>query len=179
MPVALLSLATACGRPSEPARLVLDGPAEVHVTALGPVDGPEVRLADGTVPEGLIWTVSRPGVARVDGDTVVAQGPGHALIAAEWEGERVSWALDVELQTVVTFVDPPSVLRVGERHPLPINAVVAEQPVETGPIHWSSSARDVIEVDSDGIATGMGPGTAWITAETGGANAMVEIEVVR
>ena len=79
----------------------------------------------------------------------------------------------------MSFVDPPSALRVGERHPLSITATGADPVVEAGPVTWTSSARNVVDVDADGIATGMSPGVAWITAECGGANAMVEIEVVR
>jgi hypothetical protein len=177
MPLALLAFATACGR-DEPDRLVLDGPTDVRVTELGPVDGPDVRLTSGDLPDGLIWTLSRSGVARIEDGRVIAEGPGQVEVAAEWEGARVSWTLAVELDTTVSFVGPPSSLRVGEVQPLLIAAQVGDQTVEPGPIQWATSDPAVLVVDPNGTAIAAGAGTAYVTATTNGGNAMVEIEVV-
>src|SRR5687767_4058527 len=91
----------------QPPELVLDGPEHLRVERLGPVDGPTVRLEDGTEPVGVIWTLSREGVAHVEGDRLVAEGPGEVQVVAEWEDQRVEWTLLVELGTRLGFVHPP------------------------------------------------------------------------
>ena len=77
-----------------------------------------------SAPDGLIWTLSRDGVARIDGDEVVAEGPGEVQVVAEWEGERVAWTLRVELGDVARVRGP---------------AVVA--PGRASRCRWSSTAK--------------------------------------
>lgn len=175
MAVGVLSV-LACGA-HEPPELVLAGPDRVRAEALGPVDAPAVVLHDGTVPEGLIWSLSREGVARIEQDRVIAEGPGVVQVVAEWEDQRVEWTLVVELGTTLAFVRPPARLRVGEEVPLEVEATVGDDVVEPGPIEWASSDPGILAVDV-GRATGVAPGTAWITASARGASAMAELEVV-
>ena len=87
--------------------LRLDGPDRVTVDRLGPVSGPRIVAGDGELPSGLIWTLSREGVARLDGNQVIAEGPGEVAVIAEWEGAKVQWTLVVELETQLSFVSPP------------------------------------------------------------------------
>src|SRR5688572_13921537 len=122
MPYGVVTL-VACGA-YEPPALVLDGPEHLRVDRLGPVEGPRVELEDGTEPEGVIWTLSREGVAHVEGDRLVAEGPGEVQVVAEWEDQRVEWTLLVELGTMLAFVQPPSRLKVGQEVPLQVEARV-------------------------------------------------------
>ena len=69
----LLACAACNGEPKEPS-LTLQGPAEVRVEKLGPVDGPRALRADGTEPTGIVWTVSDSAVATVRDGTVIALG---------------------------------------------------------------------------------------------------------
>jgi hypothetical protein len=177
MSIGALVLTVACGSSPVP-QLRLDGPAEVQVEALGPVDGPRVVLENGHVPDGLIWTLSRDGVARIVGGRVVAEGPGEVQVAAEWEGERVVWTLRVELATMLAFVDPPSVVAVGSTVTLPVAAKVGDVDVDPGQIVWTSSNPSVLQVDASGTVVGVSAGMAYVTARARGASAMAEIEVV-
>ena len=47
------------------------------------------------------------------------------------------------------------------------------------PINWTSSNTQVATVDAGGVVTGVGPGTAVITATSGSANATTSISVVK
>lgn len=172
----------------EPApELHLDGPTEIRVSELGPVDAPMVVTRDGTAlvpgfasPEGgPIWTFSRPGVARIEGGRIVAEGPGQVVVTTEWEGSRVEWTLRVELHTVVWFVDPPATLTVGELRRLQIAARAGGVDVEPGTVGWSSSAPQVLAVDPFGIASANEVGTSYLTAQTAIGSAMVEVDVIR
>ena len=176
MSTGALVLTVACSWHETP-ELLLDGPSEVRVEVLGPVDGPRVVLEDGREPDGLIWTLSRDGVARIVGGRVVAEGPGAVEVAAEWEGERVAWVLHVELATMLAFVDPPSSLPVGASRTVEVAARVGQTRVEPGPITWSTSNPEVVEVDATGTVVGVGAGVAYLTARARGASAMVEVEV--
>jgi hypothetical protein len=172
-----LILGLACGEP-DPPELRLDGPSEVRVGSLGPVDGPRVILEDGRSPDGLIWTLSRDGVARIVGGEVIAEGPGDVEVAAEWEGERVVWTLHVELATELAFVDPPSSLPVGASRQVAVAARAGETEIDAGRVVWKSSNTEVLGVDPSGRVSGMSAGVAYLTAQARGASAMVEVEVV-
>ena len=176
-PALVLTLA-ACSGEEEPPLLVLDGPARVRVDRLGAVMGPDVRLDDGSVPRGLIWSLSPHGVARFDGQTVVAEGPGEVRVIAEWEEQQVEWTLVVELATMLAFVDVPATLPVGGEVELQLEARMGEETIDPGPVDWSSSDPAVVRV-TNGRAYGVAPGMAYITAHARGAQAMAELEVVR
>lgn len=171
----------------EPVReLHLEGPTEVRVSELGPVDAPRVVTSTGEVlapaasanAEGPSWTLSRPGVARIDGGQIVAEGPGQVVIGTDWERSHVEWTLRVELHTVVWVVDPPASLAVGERRKLQVAARAGGTDIDAGKVAWSSSEPGVLTVDAFGIATAVEPGTSYLTAQTALGSAMIEVAVV-
>jgi hypothetical protein len=173
----LVALALSCSS-EEPAVLILDGPEQVRVDHLGPVEAPRVMLEDGAEPRGVIWTAAPEGVARLEGGQVVAIGPGEARVVAEWEEQTVEWTLVVELARVLAFHEPPSRVAVGEQVQLKVAAHVGEAEVGPGDVRWTSSAPALLSVAPDGRAVGITPGTAWVTARASGAKAMVQIDVV-
>jgi len=140
------------------------------------VDGPTVRLSDGTVPPGLRVLVHRRDVAEVDGDRVVARGPGHTPIVARWRGQQVSWTLEVDLATELQ-VSAPSSLRPGQTARLDLAAMRSGVPVALGEVTWASSDPSVLAV-REGRVEALRPGRAFVTAQTRGAQAMVELAVV-
>jgi hypothetical protein len=133
-----------------------------------------VVLAGGAEPEGLIWSFSRPGVATFERGAVLAEGPGEVDVVAEWEGERVAWHLVVELGTELSFVDVPATLSVGETTTLALAS--GERPVAPDDVTWTSSDPKVLQV-SGGQLQAVAPGTAFVTASTGGSSAMAEVAV--
>jgi Bacterial Ig-like domain (group 2) len=177
-----LLMLLACAEATLP-ELALDGPAEIRVSELGPVVGPEVRTGDGEVVlpgvEGPVqWSLSRPGVARFEGGVVVAEGPGQVVIGARWEDAQVDWTLRVELKTVVWFVDPPMSLAPGESRKLQVAATAGGVHLDPGRVLWVSSDPQVLSVDPYGIVTANEPGTSYITVRTSVGSAMVELVVV-
>jgi hypothetical protein len=172
---ALVLLAACSGEDEDPV-LVLEGPDRVRVDRLGVVLGPDVRLDDGSVPHGLIWSLSPAGVARVDGQQLVAEGPGEVRVVAEWEEQQVEWTLVVELATMLAFVDLPATVPMGREVELKLAAHMGDRPIEPGPVDWSTSDPAVLVI-VDGRARGVSPGMAYITATARGAQAMAELEV--
>ncbi|MEQ1501135.1 MAG: Ig-like domain-containing protein [Myxococcota bacterium] len=170
-----------CGAPGRP-ELQLEGPVEVEVDRLGPVEGPRAVLDDGTEPEGVVWTVSQPGIARVDGDRIVAEAPGEVQVVAEWGGARVAWTLRVDVEAALAFVAPPPTVRVGEPVTLAITATSGGAPIDPGPVRWTTSNPAVLTVAAGGplscAVTGVAPGMVYLTARARSATAMVELEVV-
>jgi hypothetical protein len=165
----------ACGDNRE---LVLEGPAEVTVRALGPVEGPRAVLSDGTSPDPLAITVDPPTVAVEEGGVVQAVGPGTATVTAAWSGKTVTWSVKVDPPVSLRIVDPPATLVVGQRQPLHVEARMGTKNVDPGEILWASSTPDVLELSPGGEALAKSPGTAYATVQRGESEAMVEIVVV-
>lgn len=182
LPAACLTLAgCAASLVSEPpgVDLRLDGPDEVRVEALGPVEGaPRAVLSDGSEPVGLVWAVSPEGVARMGPSGVVAVAPGEATIRGTWQAQEVSWLLRVEPPVTLRFVDPPSAVLVGRTVVLRIQGHLGDEVVEdVGPLSWESSNEGVLIV-SAGEATGVEPGVAYVTAESAsGSRATVQLTI--
>jgi hypothetical protein len=172
--LAFLALA-ACGDSRE---LVLDGPAQVTVDKLGPVQGPRVLLSDGTEPEGLVLTVTPEGVATVDGLAVTAAAPGTAAVDASWNGKHVVWNLVVDPRVTLRLVNPPAELAVGARQPMHVEARMGDLAVDPGELVWSSSAPEVAEVDTAGVVVAKAPGTTYVIVKRGTSEAMAQVAVV-
>ena len=148
----------------------------VRVDRLGPVIGPRVGLDDGSEPHGIIWSVTEEAVATIDGEEVIAVGPGEARVVGEWEDQRIEWRLLVELATRLSFVDAPAILRIDEVIALKVEARRGEEPIHAGEVQWDSSDPQVLRIDG-GRVRGRSPGMAYVTARARGAQAVIEIEV--
>ncbi|MCB9691442.1 MAG: Ig-like domain-containing protein [Alphaproteobacteria bacterium] len=164
-----------CGVPEQ--ELHLQGPGEVHLDALGPVqEGPVAVLDDGSRPDDVVWTADPEAVAHVREGAVHAVGPGTAVVTASWHGQTASYRLVVEPVEALRFRSPPDAVEVGASVPL---AVVAGEEAPAGALHWASSHTEVLTVAPDGTITGRAPGTAWVTVTgASGGTAMVELAVV-
>ncbi len=173
---ASLGLSIACSLHEEPV-LVLDGPTRVQVHELGPVEGPVVRLSDGSDPAGLRVLVPRRDVAEVGGHQVIARGPGRTPVVARWRGQEVVWTLEVDLETELRVSGVPSSLRPGDKARLDLAAIRLGVPVALGEVTWMSSDPTVLAV-SEGQVEALRPGRAFVTAQTKAAEAMVEVAVV-
>ena len=169
--VAVLAL-VGCGD-SDP-ELRLEGVAQVRVDKLGVVAGPLPSLSDGSVPEGLVWSVSSEDVARVDGDQIIAAAPGTATVTGEWHGQSVSWKLEVTHEVSLHFKEPPAEVGVGQVVRLQVEA----HGVPLRPqLEWASSDPNILSVDAEGRVSGHAPGVAYITASGPGGQAMIELTV--
>lgn len=177
LPAFAACITAACtGAPAEPS-LTLEGPTEVRVENLGPVDGPRALRADGTAPTGVVWTVSDSAVAAVRGGTVVALAPGQTRVTGTLEDETVGWTLTVDPLIVLGFVDAPASVAVGQEVELKVEAHAADQPVPAGAVEWSTSDAAILSA-TGGRVRGVAPGVAYVSARRGASEAMAQIEVV-
>ncbi len=169
-------IAAACATEAAPT-LTLQGPAQVRVSASGPVTGgPMAFLSDGSEVEGVEWHAAPTSVAVVRQGVVHAVGPGQADVTGLWEGQEVHWTLVVDAAMVLRFVDAPEGLEVGDEVVLKVEGRSGGRKVEPAALTWSSSDQDVLMVN-DGRAIAYQPGVVYVTATDGGSYAQLQLQV--
>jgi trimeric autotransporter adhesin len=142
-----------------------------------------LRDANGNVLTGrtVAWASSATGVATVNGSGVVTgQGAGTATITATSEGKSGTAAVTVTVVPVATVsVSPTSLpLAVRQSGQLTATARDANGNVLSGRvITWTTSASGVATVSSGGLVTGVGAGTATITATSEGKSGTAAVTV--
>jgi hypothetical protein len=174
--VYLLVIGACSTHPIDPA-LTIEGPSQLRVDKLGPVDGPRVALDDGSRPEGMEITVMDPVVAGVEEGRVVAKARGQTKVSVLWSDQEVVWTLVVDPAVSLSLLDVPAHVVVGERATLRVEARVGQEVIGHSDTTWASS-DDTVAIVDQGVITGQEPGTSFITARMGGSEAMAEIEVV-
>lgn len=132
-----------------------------------------IRYTPAAAAQPVTWRSSDTAVAEVSGGTITAIGRGECLIVAKSEnGLSTSCRVTVrkEGQTVPAKsleLSPTAMsLRVDRTRTLWASPVPSDS-TDTD-IYWASSDNDVVTVDAEGTVTGVAPGTATITATTGG-----------
>ncbi|MGO2508672.1 MAG: Ig-like domain-containing protein [Vibrio hibernica] len=129
------------------------------------------KYSDGSnqdVSQAAVWTSSNESVATVDLGEVTTIAPGDVTINAEWQGFSGSADLTVTNATLLSLnINPASLnLANGTSDKLTATAVfsdgsnvdVSEQTTWT-----TSPATGITDVDSTGLVTGTGVGSAIIT----------------
>ena len=84
-------------------------------------------------------------------------------------------SIDYQLDETAAFVPVrsitmPGILEIDVEESAALNAVILPETASNKAILWSSSNTDVAVVSADGVVTGVGDGTAVITAEADGGN---------
>ena len=168
--LAVCGVGAACAGADEQAKPVLDGPSEVVVRELGPVQGPVVRSEGEAI--SVHWRAEPAGVVVVEEGAVRAVGRGEAHLSTEVDGRSLSWRLVVDLPVALRFDHAPGVLPVGrsEQLELVVDGV-------RGPVTWRSSNPAVVSVSDEGRVVGHAPGVAYVSARIGNAEAMIELRV--
>lgn len=143
-----------------------------------------VRDEIGQVYTGLPirWESSAPLYASVDEEGVVTglTMNRRATITASFQDLRDS--VEVEVLAPVLFLDlkPLQVeLLEGESAEFRTTLLDANlEPLEPRPIAWSSENEDIVRIDENGVATGVGPGEAriWAEVEEKSSWALVKVE---
>ncbi len=129
----------------------------------------------------VTWTSSDEAVATVNNQGLVtAVMNGTAMITARSGTASTSITVTV-MQTAGTITIEPmtaTLMALGET--VQLAATVLDQnsqPVADTVVIWQSSDKAVATVSADGLVTGVGNGTATITARSGSAFAEIEITV--
>ena len=193
--VVVLGTAAGCGdsatEPPPPApdpsrsTTVTVTPATSQLTALGATVqlNAEVRDQNGLAMAGttLTWVSNATAIATVDGTGLVtAVGNGTATITAS-AGEASGTAIAVVMQSASSVSVSPAAgtIAVGDTLRLAAEAFDANgQRVEDAEFTWASGDTAVVTVDRSGLATGVGAGTAEITAAALRVAARAELTVV-
>ena len=142
-----------------------------------------VRDTSGAVvgDRSVTWTSSDAAIATVSGAGVVTGvSPGTVTITATSETRSGSAAVTVKPVPVATVtLDPTSVtLEAGQTATLVATTKGADGTVLTGrTVTFSSDNVSVARVSSDGVVTGVAPGTTTITATSEGKTATATVTV--
>lgn len=157
----------------DPASADLQWGESVQLTA-GPMD------ADGNaLDRSVTWSSSDDGVATVDDNGLVtATGAGTATITATSEGVQGTATITVTDPVNTVAVDPTSAtVMVGATVQLTATVTALSGTVLSSTVTWTSSNEAVATVDSDGLVTAAGSGTATITATVDGVQGTAQISV--
>ena len=144
-----------------------------------------VDESGATVPASRIfWSTENPTIATVSqGGVVGGVGPGTTRIAVSSKGKSaiVPVTLSALQVTLVRVTPSTTTLRVGSSIALRADAFNAAGDTVSGrPVVWSSDNASLATVSSGGVASGVSPGTATISASVDGASglALVTIQAV-
>jgi uncharacterized protein YjdB len=147
----------------------------------------QVTLADAggnTLPLAgrvITYTSSAPSVASVSTSGVVtALAQGSASITVTCEGKTGASAITVNAPTVASVTVTPSTATIGSGSTVQLSAVAKDANGTVIPgltVAWSTSNSAVATVDNTGLVTGVGSGSAQITATAGGVFGVSDISV--
>ena len=164
------------------------GGVRVEKTRIDTFKGETVTVVANVIPEtadnkNLIWESSDPEVASVDENGVVtAYKNGTAVISCKTEvGGFKAYC------TVVVSTKPESIMLDYTEYDIyttksfTLEAIVYPESANDKSVKWASSNKLVATVDQNGKVTGVGTGTATITATTnvGGLVAKCIVNVVK
>lgn len=128
------------------------------------------------------YSSSNPSAVTVSGSMVTAHAPGGATITAWINSARGSTYISVPTPQVLTSVavtpNPTSVAQYASRQ---LTATAYDQngnAMSGQTFTWSSSNTAVATVSSSGVVYGASPGSATITASTGGKSGSTSVSVV-
>ena len=141
-----------------------------------------ITYADGTrtsakdVTSSATWSSSNPAVASVSGGSVTAKATGSATITAAYNGYSATATVTVEEDITYDYQLSPTSTNVvnGRTTKMTVirrtftNGSQTNGEDYSSNFTWTSSNTSVATVGSYGVITGVGTGTATITAKYGG-----------
>lgn len=143
-----------------------------------------VTAADGSALAGRIvtWTSSDIGIAVVSATGVVTGvAPGSVTITATSEGKSGTSAVTVARPAVNSVEVQPQSTAVTLGASTTLTATVTDATgavVPDAPVAWASGNTAVATVSATGVVTGVGLGSATISATSGGRSGSATITVV-
>jgi len=132
----------------------------------------------------ITWSSNDSSVAVVSPDTVLtAVAAGTATLTASSGGKSTSVTITVSpaAPIVATLKVVPAAARIAAGEAVRLAATATDAsgtPVTGRRLNWSSSAPGIVAVSPVGVASGVAPGTALITATSDGSSASATVTVV-
>ena len=187
--LALASLSCSSGEPAGPSSTVaaiVINPA-APTLALNASLPLQVQVQDATgalvADAPVTWSVRDPNIAKVSETGVVtALALGTTEVAASSRGKSGIATITVQRTPVATVVVRPDKVDavVGSKTQLIATALDASQAtLANRGIVWTTSNAGVATVDANGMVSGVGPGSAVITATSEGKSATSTFSIVQ
>jgi len=130
---------------------------------------------------GITWVSSAPAVATVDSRGVVTSvGPGTTTISATVGSFSDSSTLTVVPAHLQSITVTPSTAKLSAGTLLQFTATGNFDDGSTQPLTsltWSSSAQNLLTIDVNGVAAGVIPGSATVTATSGTISGTASVTV--
>ncbi|HWO54079.1 Ig-like domain-containing protein [Paenibacillus sp. FSL M7-1455] len=126
------------------------------------------------------WKSSKEDVVYVSNGLLTAYKKGEADITATYAGVSVTTHVAVDMPLKVELSSKKVSLKVNGTYQASIVLDYgANKPAEqvTDKVEWSSSKEEIAKVDENGVVTGVGTGTATITAKYEGKTYTMTVEV--
>ena len=140
-------------------------------------------LPETATDKSLIWVSSAPEIASVDsGGVVTAHTNGTAVITCETVVGGFKASCNVSVTTKPESISLDKTERdIYTTKSVTLEAIVLPETANDKSVKWTSSNKLVATVDKNGKVTGVGQGTAMITATTnvGGLTATCIINVTK
>lgn len=150
-------------------------PVAVQAATVLDKDGKPVEAA-----KDIKWTVSPEGIAKLEGDKLVPEKSGKAMVkACATDTVCKEYAFVVALPEKVVVSGAEGVeWKVGATAPLTAKVMSGETEVADQKVEWSSDNATVVSIDEKGVVTAVAVGAAKITAKSGELVAETPITVV-
>jgi uncharacterized protein YjdB len=169
--------------PAAVASVTVD-PATVNLTTGGTQQVTATpRDAQGNALAGRVvtWASANTGVATVtQAGLITAVAPGTTNVTATSEGKVGTVAVTVAAPAVGSVSITPSTATVSVAATAPLSATVRDVNngvIQNAAVSWSSDKPLTASVSQSGVVTGLIPGTATITASSGGKTGTAAITV--
>ncbi|MGG4453625.1 Ig-like domain-containing protein [Brevibacillus porteri] len=142
-------------------------------------DKETVKLTyDGDTLSGskATWRTNRSSVATVDNGVITAKGTGTATITAEYKGHKVEIDVKVDISSGRLEAEETKIsMKKGQQDFVLLK--YDNERISLSSATWRTSNSSVATVNSSGVITAQGKGTATITAEYKGYKTEIEVKV--
>lgn len=139
----------------------------------------EVEYSPDTAKSTITWTSSNTNIATVSGGKVTGKAVGNVVITAETKnGKKATCKLKVNAMAVQSIKLSTTNFTLDQEATKKLSVSFTPSKAEDFyTVTWKSSNTKVAKVANDGTVTGIGPGTAKITASAGGKSATATVTV--
>ncbi|ASJ54460.1 Ig-like domain-containing surface protein [Brevibacillus formosus] len=121
------------------------------------------------------WRTSRSSVATVDDGVITAKGTGTATITAEYRGHKVEIEVKVDISGRLEAEETKISMKKGQQDFVLLK--FDNERISLSSATWRTSNSSVATVNSSGVITAQGKGTATITAEYKGYKVEIDVKV--